>query len=209
MTMLQDPDRYEAELDAAVERLLDQPNHRLLQEHGILEQLARTLLNQQVEAEAPDLEALYGKRVEALFLERRAALEQVVFGLIRLQQLQTAEELYLRLSDDGADFAALARQFSLGQERLSGGLVGPMPIGQLHPRLAAALSALQSGELHPPLALDPHVLLLRLEHREAARLDEQRRAQLLQELAQQEAQQTVAMQLERLKRQLASSTDDG
>jgi len=207
--MLCDPDRYQAALDDAVARLLEQPNHQLLREHGILEQLARTLLNQQLEAEAPDLEARYGKRVEALFLERRAALEQVVFGLILLQQRQTAEELYLRLSDDGADFGALARQFSLGQERLSGGLVGPMPISQLHPHLAAALGTLEAGELHPPLALEPHVLLLRLEHREAASLDAQRRTQLLQELLQQEAQQTVEGQLARLNQQLDSPAHDG
>lgn len=207
--MLRDPDRYQADLDAAVAQLLKQPNHQLLREHGILEQLVRTLLNRQLEAEQPDLEARYGPRVEALFLERRAALEQVVFGLIRLEQLQTAEELYLRLSDDGADFGTLARQFSLGQERLSGGLVGPMPISQLHPRLAAALGTLQNGELHPPVRLDPFVLLLRLEQREPASLDAQRRQQLLQELLQQEAQQTVEAQLARLNQHLGAGSCDG
>jgi parvulin-like peptidyl-prolyl isomerase len=207
--MLRDPDRYQADLDAAVAQLLEQPNHQLLREHGILEQLVRTLLNRQLEAEQPDLEARYGPRVEALFLERRAALEQVVFGLIRLEHLQTAEELYLRLSDDGADFGTLARQFSLGQERLSGGLVGPMPISQLHPRLAAALGPLENGELHPPVRLDPFVLLLRLEHREPASLDAQRRQQLLQELLQLEAQQTVEAQLARLNQHLDAGSCDG
>jgi len=53
------------------------------------------------------------------------------------------------------------------------------------------------------------VLLLRLEHREAASLDAQRRTQLLQELLQQEAQQTVEGQLARLNQQLDSPAHDG
>jgi parvulin-like peptidyl-prolyl isomerase len=189
---------YAARLDAALAELQQQPIQQLLQEHGILKAVAREQLLRQLQAEPPDLEARYGSQVEAFFLQRRAALEQVVFGLIRLQQLSTAEELYLRLSDDGADFGELASRFSLGNERLSRGLVGPMAVGQLHPRLAAALAQLQPGELHPPLQLDPHLLLLRLEHREPARLDGPLRAQLLQEMLQGEVASTVEAQLERL-----------
>ncbi len=190
-----------AALDAAVASLLSQPTHILVQEHGILRQVTRDLLVKQLQANPPDLEAHYGQQIEAFFLERRAALEQVVFGLIRLQQVGAAEELFLRLSDDGADFGELAQSFSQGQERLSRGVVGPMAVGQLHPRIAAALAQLQPGQLHPPVELDPFMLLLRLEHREPASLNDPTRQQLLQELLERDLASTVEAQLERLGQQ--------
>ena len=200
--MLFDPERSHAAISAAVAQQLDQTPARLLHEHGILPRLVREQLLQQLQLQPPDLEERYGDQLEPFFLERRAALEQVVFSLIRLQQLHAAEELYLRLSDDGADFGGLARSFSQGQERLSGGMVGPMPVGQLHPQIAAALARLQPGELHPPVQVDPFQLLLRLEHREPASLSDSLRQQLLNELLEQElgsaVEAQVQTQLERL-----------
>ena len=200
--MLFDPERSDAAISAAVAQQLSQSPAQLLQAHGLLHKLVREQLVQELQQQPPDLEQRYGDQVEPFFLERRAALEQVVFSLIRLQQLNAAEELYLRLSDDGADFGSLARRFSQGQERLSGGLVGPMPVGQLHPQIAAALGRLQPGELHPPVPVDPFQLLLRLEHREPASLSDSLRQQLLNELLEQELSAAVEAQaqtqLERL-----------
>lgn len=137
------------------------------------------------------LELQYGERVETYLLERRAALEQVVFALIRVWSQGTAEELYLRLIDDGADFGQLAKQFSIGDERLTQGLLGPMPISQPHPRIQAVLHRLSVGDLHPPIQLDQCFLILRLEHRQPASLNEATRQQLLQELFHQDLQATL------------------
>jgi parvulin-like peptidyl-prolyl isomerase len=141
------------------------------------------------------LEVQYGERVETYLLERRTALEQVVFAMIRVWSQGTAEELYLRLIDDGADFAQLAQQFSIGDERLTHGLLGPMPISQPHPRIQAVLQRLTVGDLHPPIQLDQCFLILRLEHRQPASLNEATRQQLLQELFQQDLQATLDSQL--------------
>jgi parvulin-like peptidyl-prolyl isomerase len=194
--MLFDPERSQAAISEAVAQQLSQSPAQLLQAHGLVHKLVREQLVHQLQQQPPDLEDRYGDQLEPFFLERRAALEQVVFSLIRLQQLNAAEELYLRLSDDGADFGSLARNFSQGQERLSGGLVGPMPVGQLHPQIAAALGRLQPGELHPPVQLDPFQLLLRLEHREPASLTDSLRQQLLNELLEQELNTTVDAQVQ-------------
>jgi parvulin-like peptidyl-prolyl isomerase len=194
--MLFDPERSQAAISEAVAQQLSQSPAQLLQAHGLVHKLVREQLVHQLQQQPPDLEDRYGDQLEPFFLERRAALEQVVFSLIRLQQLNAAEELYLRLSDDGADFGSLARSFSQGQERLSGGLVGPMPVGQLHPQIAAALGRLQPGELHPPVQLDPFQLLLRLEHREPASLTDSLRQQLLNELLEQELNTTVDAQVQ-------------
>lgn len=145
------------------------------------------------------LEQRHGHQVEPYFLERRADLEQVVYGVIRLDSQGVAEELYLRLLDGEAEFGDLAETFSQGEERYTRGLVGPMPITQPHPTIRQALSRLKVKELHAPLRLDRWTLLLRLEHRLPARLDEPQRLKLLQELFERELEQEVGEQLTALR----------
>ncbi len=130
------------------------------------------------------LEDRYGERVEAHYLERRADLEQVVLRLMRLPQQGLAEELYLRLIDDGASFGALASRHSLGDESVTRGIVGPIEISQLHPTLRAVLASLAPGDIHPPFVLEESILLVRLEHRRPASLNETLRHRLLEELLQ-------------------------
>jgi len=128
------------------------------------------------------VERRYGHRLEAHYLQRRAALDQVVFRMMRLERLGLAEELYLRLVDDGASFGDLAEAHALGEERHTRGLVGPMAVGQPHPRIAQALARLAPGEIHPPFAVEEAVVLVRLERRLPAQLTEGLRGTLLREL---------------------------
>jgi parvulin-like peptidyl-prolyl isomerase len=137
------------------------------------------------------METRYQERLEPYFLERRKELEQVVYGLIRLHNQGVAEELYLRLINDGADFSDLARVHSLGEERFTHGLVGPMLISQPHPTIRAVLESLKVGEVHAPFRVDSWVLLVLMEHRQPARLNDATRIQLLQELLQQELDETL------------------
>ncbi len=145
------------------------------------------------------LEQRHGHQVEPYFLERRAELEQVVYGVIRLDSQGVAEELYLRLLDGEDNFGDLAEAFSQGEERYTRGLVGPMPITQPHATIRQALSRLKVKELHAPLRLDRWTLLLRLEHRLPARLDEPTRLKLLQELFDRDLDREVGEQLAVLK----------
>jgi hypothetical protein len=124
----------------------------------------------------------YGAIIDAYFLERRADLERVVYGMIRVRNQGAAEELYLRLIDDDADFTKLACTYSLGDERYTHGLVGPMPISQPHPAIRQTLAPLAVGDIAAPLRIDDWVLILRMEHREPARLNEAIRQQLTTEL---------------------------
>lgn len=146
------------------------------------------------------LEDRYGERVEAHFLERREDLEQVVLRLMRLSQQGLAEELYLRLIDDAASFGDLAHRFSLGDESVTRGIVGPIERSQLHPTLREVASALAVGDLHPPFLLDDAILLVRLEHRRPASLDEALRQRLLEELLQPDLSASIDAALAELHR---------
>ena len=137
------------------------------------------------------MEERYRDQLEPYFLDRRKDLEQVVYGLIRLKNQGAAEELYLRLIDDHVNFHELAKEHSLGEERYTHGLVGPMVMSQPHPTIRAVLETLKVGEVHAPFRVDQWVLLVRMEHRQPASLTDATRIQLLQELLQQEVDESL------------------
>lgn len=128
------------------------------------------------------LDQTYGQFLDSYFLERRADLETIVYGMIRTRNQGAAEEIYLKIVDDGANFSEMAKLHSLGDERYTHGLVGPMAISQPHPSIRQVLSTLKVGETAPPLRIDPWVLILKMEHRQPAQLSEAVRRQLLLEL---------------------------
>lgn len=144
------------------------------------------------------IETTYLQRLEPYFLERRADLEQVVYGMIRLRNQGAAEELYLRLIDDDADFGSLARTHSLGEERFTRGLVGPMLISQPHATIREVLSKLSVGEVHPPFRVENWVLIVQMEHRMPASLNDSTRLQLYNELFQQDLQASLDQSLQSL-----------
>lgn len=147
----------------------------------------------------------YGERLEAHFLDRCGDLEQVVFRLMRLPQRGLAEEFYLRLVDDQASFGELASLHSLGDERVTRGIVGPIEIGQLHPNLHSVLCTLAPGDCHPPFLLDQSIVLVRLEHRRSARLSDSLRSRLLLELLEPDLQAWINGGLGDLIRSLAAA----
>lgn len=128
------------------------------------------------------LNELYDDAVEAYFLTRRSDLERITYRTIRVTQMGLAEELYLRLLDDEQSFEELASQYSVGEERLAAGLMGPMAITDPHPAIATVLRRLAPGELHAPIAVESWFLVLRLERREPASLTKSTRLRLQQEL---------------------------
>ena len=153
------------------------------------------------------MEERYRDGLEPYFLERRKDLEQVVYGMIRLKNQGAAEELYLRLIDDDADFHELAKTYSLGEERFTHGLVGPMLISQPHATIRAVLESLKVGEVHAPFRVDQWILLVRMEHRQPANLNDATRIQLLQELLQKELDESLDAMLASIYPTLLPSTE--
>jgi len=153
------------------------------------------------------IEDNYQDGLDAYFLERRAELEQIVYGMIRLRNQGTAEEIYLRLLDDGADFGELAKVYSQGEERFTRGLVGPMLISQPHPTIRRVLEGLKMGDIHPPFQVDTWILLVRMEHRQPANLSDSTRQQLYNELFQKDLEASLDARLAELYPQLLATTD--
>jgi parvulin-like peptidyl-prolyl isomerase len=124
----------------------------------------------------------FAHQVESEFLRSKSDLDQVEFSLIQLTNLPLAQELYFQLRDDGAEFAKLAQHYSLGNERQTGGWVGPLPMSSLPIEIAALFRNEQVGMIYGPVPVAEHFWIVRLEKLTSARLTEATRTNLINQL---------------------------
>ncbi|WP_242060046.1 peptidylprolyl isomerase [Oscillatoria sp. FACHB-1407] len=122
----------------------------------------------------------WGHKLKSYFLQRKHDLDQVIYSLLRTRQHDLAQELYFRIQEGEQSFADLVYQYSEGEEVKTGGLVGPIELGMLRQELANLFYSSQVGEAHP-LKLGEWCLIVRLEKRIPAQLDETMQQRLLQE----------------------------
>lgn len=125
----------------------------------------------------------FGPQVEGHFERQKSRLEKVVYSLLRVREAGVARELWLRIHEGEATFSGLAAQHGGGTERLTGGIIGPVPLGSMHAVLATHLTGAREGELLKPIKIGEWHLVARLEKRLPAVLDGQVRAAILDELA--------------------------
>ena len=125
---------------------------------------------------------VFSEEVELRFLANKLDRDQIHYSLIRVRNGDLAFELHQRLQEGEASFDELAASYSEGDERHHGGRFGPVPLSQAHPEVAEKLCISQPGQLLPPFFLVDIWLILRLDAWQGARLNEETRSELLQEL---------------------------
>lgn len=126
--------------------------------------------------------ATWGNKLESYFMSRKSKMDRAIYSLIRTQDLGIAQELYFRIREEEESFADMAREYSQGPEAQTGGLVGPVELGSLHPQLSRILSISQPGQVWAPVKMGQWAVIVRLEKLNAAQLDEQTQQVLLEEL---------------------------
>ena len=120
--------------------------------------------------------------LEVYFLDRKLDFDQVEYSLIRVSDQNLAFELHQRLIEGEGSFSELASAYSEGQERMSDGRVGPLSLTTAHPEVAELLRTCQPGQICAPKFLVDVWLIIRLDKRIGAQLDEERSQVLLNEL---------------------------
>lgn len=120
--------------------------------------------------------------VESYFCQRKTQIDQVIFWMIRVKDLDIAEEIYFRLAAAEDTFFELAPRYSTGMEAKTRGISGPVELGKLDPVLANALITLQPDEVLPPIQVSGWWVVLQLETIISATLDEDLRQRLIEEL---------------------------
>ncbi len=127
-------------------------------------------------------QATWGHKLESYFFQTKGKLDKVIYSLLRTQDIGIAQELYFRIQANEQSFAEVAREYSLGPEAQTGGLVGPIELNALHPAMVQMLSSSQPDQVLPPTRIAEWFVILRLDKFIPAQLDESMKARLLNEL---------------------------
>lgn len=140
-----------------------------------------------------------GSKLQEYFIERKLFLDRVVLSRILVNEQELAEELASQI-EEGASFDQLAREYSIADDRVLNGMMGPVSRGALPDILRASVDAASPGELIGPLALEGRWLLFRVEQFLPASLeDAQLKLALQNELFEQwiaQKIQTMAVKLQ-------------
>jgi parvulin-like peptidyl-prolyl isomerase len=126
--------------------------------------------------------AKWENQVESYFCQRKSQIDRVVFSMIRVKEIDVAEEIYFRLVAEESSFVEQAPLHSEGIEAKTKGISGPVEFGKLDPILANALITLQPGEVLPPLRIGEWWVVLQLESIISAQLDLEMHQYLTEEL---------------------------
>lgn len=122
----------------------------------------------------------FGSAIEDIFLRKKSDLDQVIYSLVRIRDPGFARELWIQISEGEISFAQAASQFGEGPESRHAGLIGPIPLGELHPiDLRKRLQRLKIGSVDEPHRLGEWMVLLRLENLMPVVLDSPMRERLL------------------------------
>jgi parvulin-like peptidyl-prolyl isomerase len=111
--------------------------------------------------------------------------------MLRVTDIDIAEELYFRLRTQEATFAELASSYSQGMEAHTKGISGPIELGKIEPALANLLVTSSPGQVLPPIRISDWWVVVQLETILPVQLTEHLRQQLLQELFNQWVDSTV------------------
>ncbi len=94
------------------------------------------------------------RQVREAFLAQKSHRDQVLFQLIRTKSQGESEVLYETIQSGQSDFTSLALVHSIGDEAKHGGVVGPVPLRALTPKLGETLLKLSPGQVSFPFSME-------------------------------------------------------
>ena len=127
-------------------------------------------------------QAGWGKRVGEYFQAVQHQLYRVTYSILQVADGLLAQELFFRIQSGEQSFAEIALEYSQDETAATGGLVGPLPIGDVPPAIAQILYQLTPGGLSPLFQIGSYYGFIRLNQLVSPQLDEQLSQVLLDEL---------------------------
>lgn len=133
-------------------------------------------------------------RLQEYFIERKVFLDRVVLSRIIVADQELADELKSQIQE-GAKFEQLAREYSLTDDKVMNGMVGPVSRGTMPDILRAAIDVAKIGDVVGPLGMEGRWGLFRIEEILSATLDD---AQVKQGLQEELFEQWLAERIQKL-----------
>lgn len=118
-------------------------------------------------------------KLQEYFIERKIYLDRVVLSRIIVDSQELAEELQTQI-EEGANFEQLAQEYSLADDKIVNGMMGPVSRGTMPDTLRAAIDIASPGQLVGPIELEGRYGLFRVEQFLPASLEDTQLRQALQ-----------------------------
>ncbi|MBD2384649.1 peptidylprolyl isomerase [Cylindrospermum sp. FACHB-282] len=118
-------------------------------------------------------------KLSEYFIERKLFLDRVVLSRILVDNRELAEELQTQIEERGS-FEEFAKEYSLAEERIFNGMMGPISRGTLPDIVRAAVDAATPGQLVGPIELEGRFAVFRVEQFLPASLEDTQLKQTLQ-----------------------------
>jgi parvulin-like peptidyl-prolyl isomerase len=118
-------------------------------------------------------------KIHEYFIERKIFLDRVVLSRIIVDNIELAEELQAQI-EEGASFEQLAREYSLAEDKIVNGMMGPVSRGTMPDILRASVDTTVPGKLVGPIELEQRYGLFRVEQFLSASLEDTQLKQALQ-----------------------------
>jgi parvulin-like peptidyl-prolyl isomerase len=119
-------------------------------------------------------------KLQEYFIERKIFLDRVILSRIIVTDKELADELHSQIQD-GASFEQLAREYSITDDKVMNGMVGPVSRGSMPDILRSAVDLAKVGDVVGPLGLEGRWGLFRVEEVLPATLDDTQLKQTLQD----------------------------
>ena len=118
-------------------------------------------------------------KLQEYFIERKLFLDRVVLSRLVVADRELAEELASQI-EEGASFEQLAREYSIADDKIVNGMMGPISRGTVADVLRAAVDLASPGELIEPLELEGRWVLFQVGQFLPASLEDGQLKQALQ-----------------------------
>ncbi|MBE9178357.1 peptidylprolyl isomerase [Oculatella sp. LEGE 06141] len=126
-------------------------------------------------------ETIASAKLQEYFIERKLFLDRVVLSRIIVAEQELAEELKSQMDEGNAQFEHLAKEYSLTDDRIMNGMVGPVSRGTMPDILRAAIDLAKPGDVIGPLGMEGRWGLFRIEEFLSASVDDPQIRQSLQD----------------------------
>ena len=114
----------------------------------------------------------YSKYISKSFYNEKEKIDSVKYSLIRVKEYGLIKEIYHRIKDDKDDFNQIAKNYSIGIEKQTSGLIGPLSLDKVHPTVKDKLKKCYLKFLHRPFKVNDDWILIKLEEYFDSKLDQ-------------------------------------
>ena len=155
-----------------------------LKENGLDDKRLDTLLFEKLQLDKFKIKK-FENQVENYFIESKPLLDKVIYSVLVLKDVNQANELFIQIEEKESSFADLVNEYSLGSEKNSNGIIGPIEFGKLDPVFRERLKSSKSGQLWPPFEFQNNWLILRHEKYLPCKLDKNMKSRIIKSLYEQ------------------------